>query len=235
MPKAIRDAHACCALYLIKNRFNGSAILHSIELYVDELLRSDPTPTLQDRLSHAQALVLYHIICLLDGDIRARVSAESQLITLEESACALLPYVDFDNVASKDEILPLYPIGPARAIWHDWILHESARRAYLFSLYFIQAYGIVSGLQPPYCDSRLQLCRSLAVSTQLWNSRCAVTFAKAWNQRGFFIVTDCSFDALLRDGKAEDMDTFAKMLMSSAMGIEEAEGRFTMRGSSLRA
>ncbi|KAM5341190.1 hypothetical protein ACJ41O_015299 [Fusarium nematophilum] len=145
MPKSIRgmNAHACCALYSIKNRFNGPAILHSVESYVDDLLQSDPAPTLQDRLAHTQALVLYHIIRLLDGDIHARGSAEHQLIALEESAFALLPYIDFDNLASKDEILPLYPIGTAKAFFHDWVLHESARRTYLFSFYFLQAYRII--------------------------------------------------------------------------------------------
>jgi hypothetical protein len=238
---SILDAHASCALYTLKTKSNAPFILRSIDSYVNTLLTSDPDrfPPLQSRLAHTQSLILYHIIRLLDGDIRARASAERQLPTLEDSAFALLAYVNFDevipNTFTKDkDTLPLYPIGPAKAAWREWILHESARRTFLFALYFIQAYRIIAGSEPPHCDGRLTLCRLLTVSASLWEAKDAVSFARAWNQRRFYVIRDCTFDGILREGRAEDVDAFGRMLMSSAMGIEEAEGWFASRGLNLR-
>ncbi len=219
----------------MKTKSNATAILRSVESYVQELLQSDIPPTLRDRLAHTQALVLYHIIRLLDGDIRARGSAERQLVLLEESAFALLPYINFDDYTSrKDSTLPLRPIGPAKTFWHDWILHESAMRTFLFSLFLLQSYRLLSGLVSPHCDARFHLCRAFTVSLPLWSADTVAAFAEAWNGRRYYIVTNASFDDMLRDGNAEDVDAFAKILMCSAKGIDEVEEWFVARGSSLR-
>jgi hypothetical protein len=237
MPRAMRDAHAGCAMYTTKTRANAPFVLRSLESFSDDLLASEPAPTLRARLAHTQALILYLVMRLLDGDIRARAAAEKQLDALDASAFALLPHVDWDNLVppAVDAFIPLYPAVRAAAAWRAWAIHESARRTFCFALYFLQAYRILAGLRGPDCDHRLMLCRALTVSAALWDASSAVAFARAWNERRYFIITAARLEDVLDEAGADDMDAFARMLLSSAMGIEEAEGWFASKGGNLRA
>lgn len=220
-------------MYSSKTKTSGPVILRCIESYVEDLLRSDPPSTIQERLAHTQALLLYHIIRLLDGDLRSRAQAERQLSNLDDSVDALLPYIEFDIDGPGKGQLSLYPLAPTKAFWTNWILQESARRTLLFSLYFLQAYRIIAGIQPALCDGRSAMCRSLTISSHLWYANSAVAFAQAWNENRYFVVPDCSFEPVIKEAAAEDVDAFGRIMLSSCMGIEEAEGWFAARGSSL--
>lgn len=229
------DVHACCCMYVMKTTTNSPIILRSIESYVDDLLRSPPPATVHERLAHAQALLLYHIIRLLDGDLRSRSHAERQLDNLEDCIMALLPDIEFDITGAHEGGLPLHPIGATKLFWRNWILQESARRTLLFGLFFLQAYRIVAGLVPVHCDEKLLMCRSLTVSSHLWDANTPVAFAQAWNQKRYFVVSNCSFHQVIEDAVAEDVDSFGKIMMTACMGVEEAEGWFAARGAMLQA
>lgn len=185
-------------------------------------------------MAHTQALCLYQIIRLFDGDVAARRSAEILIPSLENSALQLLNYVRFDDDLSALPELPLYPIQPTKDIWEDWILQESARRTALVTFFFLQAYRFMLGFVGLQCDGKLGLCHSWTLSAQLWNAKTAVEFAHAWSARQYFVVTNGQFAEILQEAKAEDVDTFGRIWISSLLGIEETEGWFASRGGSLR-
>lgn len=61
---------AACSLYLAKNDTNSGFVLRHVRLRAKELL-SNPSPcTPLEILSRAQALLLYQIILVFDGDVR---------------------------------------------------------------------------------------------------------------------------------------------------------------------
>src|SRR6478752_6041213 len=108
------DAHSSCALYMAKNRVNSPIIFRSIESRVNDLLSAPPPITPLDCLAHTQALILYQIIRLYDGDIGARTSAERIIPAIEASAMSLFSYAQFD-IEGTPGTLPLYPIAPTKA------------------------------------------------------------------------------------------------------------------------
>ncbi|KAF4471035.1 C6 finger domain-containing [Fusarium albosuccineum] len=230
--KAGPDAHAACALYLAKNRVNSPIIFRSIESRVNDLLSAPPPITPLDCVAHTQALILYQIIRLFDGDVSARASAERMIPAIEASAMSLFSHAQFDLDGASSS-LPLFPIAPTKTFWMDWILQESIRRTLLFSFYFVQIYRIMANYKGLHCDGRLGLCHSWTLSAHLWHASTPLEFAEAWKNKKHFVITNAVFGEVLQDAMAEDIDRFGRILISSLMGAEEAEGWFASRGGTL--
>ncbi|TVY61865.1 Transcription factor gsfR2 [Fusarium oxysporum f. sp. cubense] len=232
MPRSMQDAHSSCALYMAKNRINSPIIFRSIESRVNDLLSAPPPITPLDCLAHTQALILYQIIRLYDGDIGARTSAERIIPAIEASAMSLFSYAQFD-IEGTPGTLPLYPIAPTKAFWQDWILQESLRRTLLFSFYLVQTYRIMSGCKMLQCDGRLGLCHSWTLSAYLWNAMTPLGFAEAWRDKDHYVVTNAIFNGVLAEAEADDIDVFGKIMISSLLGRDEAEGWFASKGGKL--
>lgn len=227
------DAHAACALYLAKNRVNSPFIFRSIETRVNDLLSSPPPITPLDCLAHTQALILYQIIRLFDGDIGARASAERMIPAIESSAMSLFSHVQYDIDRTPTCSLPLFPIASTKTFWMDWILQESLRRTLLFTFYFMQIYRIMAGYRGLQCDGRMGLCHSWTLSAHLWNARSPLAFAEAWTNKNHLIVTDALFGKVLQEAMAHDVDVLGRIFISSLLGVDEAEGWFASRGGKL--
>ncbi|RSL51835.1 hypothetical protein CEP53_008297 [Fusarium sp. AF-6] len=227
------DAHAACALYLAKNRVNSPFIFRSIETRVNDLLSSPPPITPLECLAHTQALLLYQIIRLFDGDIGARASAERMIPAIESSAMSLFSHVQYDLDGTSTCSLPLFPIAPAKTFWMDWILQESLRRTLLFTFYFMQIYRIMAGYRGLQCDGRMGLCHSWTLSAHLWNARSPLAFAEAWTNKKHLVVTDALFGKVLQEAMAHDIDVLGRIFISSLLGVDEAEGWFASRGGKL--
>ncbi|RSL75429.1 hypothetical protein CEP51_010870 [Fusarium floridanum] len=227
------DAHAACALYLAKNRVNSPFIFRSIETRVNDLLSSPPPITPLECLAHTQALILYQIIRLFDGDIGARASAERMIPAIESSAMSLFSHVQYDLDGTSTRSLPLFPIAPAKTFWMDWILQESLRRTLLFTFYFMQIYRIMAGYRGLQCDGRMGLCHSWTLSAHLWNARSPLAFAEAWTNKKHLVVTDALFGKVLQEAMAHDVDVLGRIFISSLLGVDEAEGWFASRGGKL--
>ncbi|KAF4976218.1 hypothetical protein FZEAL_7081 [Fusarium zealandicum] len=232
MPRSMQDAHAACALYMAKNRVNSPIIFRNIESRVNDLLSSPAPITPLDCLAHTQALLLYQIIRLFDGDITARASAERIIPAIEASAMSLFSHVQFD-LDGRSSALPLFPVAPTKTFWMDWALQESLRRTLLFTFYFLQCYRTLAGYRGLQCDGRLGLCSSWTLSAHLWYTRTPLEFAEAWTNKKHFVVTNAVFGEVLREAMADDVDVFGKILISSLMGVDEAEGWFASRGGKL--
>jgi hypothetical protein len=68
MPSSMHAALAACSLYMAKNDANSKFVLRHIRLRARELLAGSHVGTPLDLLARAQALLLYQIIQVFDGD-----------------------------------------------------------------------------------------------------------------------------------------------------------------------
>ena len=187
-----------------------------------------------DSLAHTQSLILYLIILLFDGEISARAFGERLVPVLESSVIDLLSDVNFDIANTRVDALSKRSATSTREFWEDWIFQESARRTILFAYFLLQAYHCLIGTHNLHqCDGRQGLCRFLTLSVHLWTARSAVAFERAWREENHCLMIVGDFGELLDRARAQDVDTFGKILLSSAMGIEEAEAWFAARGGSL--
>ncbi len=189
------DAISSAALYMAKNDVNADVIHHCVESRVQDIL-SSPMPTSpHDILARTHALLIYQILRLFDPDIRARAAAEAVTPQLESAAFALVSHVSFDDATPEGNLrnyqpLPLYPLSSARDFWKSWIFQESARRTFLITFFFLQAYRTMKGVGPMQCDGKLYLIHSWTLSAHLWHASDPVDFAVAWKEKKHYVVTN---------------------------------------------
>ncbi|PLB43976.1 hypothetical protein P170DRAFT_394113 [Aspergillus steynii IBT 23096] len=232
MPRSMQDAFSCCAMYMARNEVNAPIILASFKTRIQDLLSSSPPTTPLEALAHTQALILYQIMRLFDGDIQARASAEPLISTLESSALSLLQYVHFPDPFEPEAIFP-GSIEPVMEFWTSWVFQESARRTVLVTFYFTQIYRLLHDDPNMQCDGRLGLVHSWYFSAGLWHAQSAFDFAVAWTEKEHFVVYDANFTDVLQRARPTDVDLFGRMLLSAVLGIDEVRAWFYSRGAIL--
>lgn len=172
---------------------------------------------------------------LFDGDVAARARAERLIPALEASTMHLLSFVRFDSELLRATDLATFPVQPARELWRDWRLHESARRTALITFYMLQAYRAMAAPPGQHAGARCAaLKHSWTLSRGLWHAESAVEFASCWREGRWFVVTNGRWEDTLRQARADDVDSFGKMWITALMGVEETEGWFAAKGGSLR-
>lgn len=218
-----------------KNRCNAPVVLRSIHARTNELMAQPEPTTPLESLARTQALLLYHIIRVFDCDIATRASAERTQSALEDSAMALLAHVNFDVGAQlpPSTELPLHPLAATRAFWRDWVFQESGRRTLIFTFFLLQAHRVLSGQPVSSCDGRLGMCHSFTLSAPLWHARSPVEFARAWSETSHLVVVNASLGKVMGEARAHHVDLFGKIVLTSIVGVDEAEGWFASRGGSL--
>ncbi|KIH91201.1 hypothetical protein SPBR_01743 [Sporothrix brasiliensis 5110] len=219
MPRAMEDALSSCALYQAKNSVNTSVVLRTIDRRLHDLLAApEPTSPLEC-IAKTQALLLYNIIGIFDTDINARATVENTQPLLRRAARRLLSFITFDALQDAPDEAAL--VLSAHAFWDSWVLMESARRTFLISLYFMHLYSVVVGSPLRTCDERKYLNRYWTISASLWHASCPLDFARAWRANRFFLARIGNFDQLLAEARAEDIDDFSRIFLSSLMGIDD--------------
>ncbi|KAF4773935.1 hypothetical protein HER10_EVM0006794 [Colletotrichum scovillei] len=233
MPRDMQDAQACCALYITKSKINSSFVLRTIQARAHELLASPMPKNRLDILARFHAILLYQIIRLFDGDISMRASAQHTLSSLEHTILALLPFVKWEPEQPATGPAQDYTACPTKDFWQEWIFQESARRTIFFTCFFLVAYSALVGTLTNGCEERYVFCQSWTMSAHLWKAPTVVDFAVAWKEKQHLVITKQGFEEALRDASADDIDAFGKILLVSALGIEDARLWFYNRGSCL--
>ncbi|CAP71601.1 uncharacterized protein PODANS_6_520 [Podospora anserina S mat+] len=244
MPQSMQDAYSSCALHLSKNPINTDIITRNIESRITTLL-STPLPLSSPRelLSRVQSLLLYQILRVLDNSYKSFSAINDTIAPLEEAAFALMSHITFEEgtfdspsdhplqpptsqqpPAKSDEILPLYPLDTTRKFWEVWVFQESARRTFLIVFFFVQIYRLMKGEVPTKCDGRLGMNSSFTLGEGVWKARDPLSFGIAWGEGRRWAV---------KNAKAEDVDVFSKMVLSSFLGIDEARGWLMSTGGDL--
>lgn len=97
IPRCVQDAYTALSTYQNRKESNKTIVTSLLEQRVKQLLADQPRPpsgttsdddagaaalNIFEHLARVQALLIYQIICLYDGDIRLRHVAETQIPTL---------------------------------------------------------------------------------------------------------------------------------------------------------
>ncbi|KAH8732442.1 hypothetical protein GQ44DRAFT_766582 [Phaeosphaeriaceae sp. PMI808] len=230
MPRHLQDAHAACALYVTKNGTNNEFVSRFIHGRVEELLASPLPHQSTELLARAHAVMLFQAMLVFGSDIKLYSQAELLLNHMSEIGTNLLTL----STQQSDPMgsLPLYPSTTACAAWTSYIFRESLRRTLLAIHQFATTCRILCGQLVP-CMDHLVIGNRVTISAQLWNSSSAFDYALAWNNSKHFLVKELDFNEVFRDAKAEDVGTFAKMLMIGLHGEDDIKGWFYTRGATL--
>lgn len=162
LPEPIQDAFTALTAYQSKTEATQRVVLYIVEQRADRLLEQqslydgDAALIILDTLAHlarTQALLIYSIICLLDGDIRARCHAESYIETLTTWAKQLWESAGLciasshsgkgsepENISENALIPGLNTDGTIPSAWQAWLFSESIRRTYITATLVTAAY-----------------------------------------------------------------------------------------------
>ncbi|KAK6066347.1 alcohol dehydrogenase GroES-like domain-containing protein [Seiridium cupressi] len=157
-PVVYQDLLGLSAMYCQKSLQNRAVIFSMLDSRIDSLVNSSKTSSwsTKDYLVGVQALIMYQIIRLFDGDIRQRASAERQSGTLEDWTLHL-----------QSSINLLYEDCSNESLYKCWIFVESARRTILMSI-LLQA--LYSSLKDGFCTSVPRMAYlPVTVNGALWS------------------------------------------------------------------
>ncbi|KAJ5105268.1 hypothetical protein NUU61_002615 [Penicillium alfredii] len=168
LPESIQDAMMLCALYKEKNEANEAWVFRCINSKTASLLdRLAQSPQLVlEQLAAVQALILYQIIRLFDGDIRQRAEAERADRTMSSWIKQLQLYMNPADSDLQAEDCPAVEKNNDR--WQNWLLDESVRRT-VITCYTLQ--GMYSYLKNGWDNSHNEFkCLSFYTQKALWDA-----------------------------------------------------------------
>ncbi|KAK6069483.1 alcohol dehydrogenase GroES-like domain-containing protein [Seiridium cupressi] len=204
-PVVYQDLLGLSAMYCQKSLQNRAVIFSMLDSRIDSLVNSSKTSSwsTKDYLVGVQALIMYQIIRLFDGDIRQRASAERQSGTLEDWTLHL-----------QSSINLLYEDCSNESLYKCWIFVESARRTILMSI-LLQA--LYSSLKDGFCTSVPRMAYlPVTVNGALWSVP-----EETWWQftlgSGGDLMTYHDFTVMWNEGQPLYTDIYETILLAACI------------------
>ena len=238
-PQCIQDAYMALSCYLHRNPSNEQAIFQIIQDKARQLVEQD-TPSADSssgtvsvssasldpltQLARAQALLVYQLIGLYDGNIRLRCIAESHIPVLNSwmrQAVDRASQSDFLGnfiVSSSSAEAAANGVPWERLVWYSWILAESLRRTWL----------VVSAMQAVYLTNQDGVAHCLGgmmfTSRQgFWEAPSALAWQKRCSEVYGGLVRLTETEKLFTMVAPENLDDFAKLILEVTFGMEQIE------------
>ncbi|OGM42929.1 cop9 signalosome complex subunit [Aspergillus bombycis] len=204
LPEAIQDAFTVSASYYTRTPETEDTIFRIMEAKTANLLNQHhPENTLEELLAVVQALLIFHIIQLFDGDIRQRSLAEQNMDTLRAWTMQL-------QVRTGE-------LGPAAPTWREWILAESIRRTVIVSI-------LIEGLYSVLKVGRCTIVRALSIlpftsGATLWDLTTDASWLAQSHRLGSDTVLYGDFARAFENGRVlGKLDAFEKTLLAPCLG-----------------
>ncbi|KAH7305881.1 hypothetical protein B0I35DRAFT_109688 [Stachybotrys elegans] len=143
-PPCILTCFTVAVLYTNRTQTNTMMVMQAIHQNADTLVGSEasrPSATPVEKLARTQALFVYQIIQLMDGDVSLRVKGERNLPLLQkwlEELCTVRE--NLRDLAPMDNLL-IRQQPPQE--WERWIFAESVRRTIITGLSFLKLYELM--------------------------------------------------------------------------------------------
>ncbi|KAL6798856.1 hypothetical protein GGI42DRAFT_328150 [Trichoderma sp. SZMC 28013] len=238
LPDSVQDAFTSLSSYHSKTPATEKMVLRIIETRVNNLVNGQNPTDVGDfgvvmldpacHLARTQALLIYKIIRLFDGDIRARAQAEKDIDTLSLWARQLWQSAGL-GVASnhKDLVNKPHPNpvdtqlrtdGSLSCTWQSWIFSESVRRTYLTATLTEAVYlTLKQGFAP--CPGGI----IFSCGAGLWDAPTPFTWLKHYQSNVVNSIRCVEGEHLFSHVKASDVDEFCHATMIVSYGLERFE------------
>ncbi|KAI0483853.1 hypothetical protein F4859DRAFT_512490 [Xylaria cf. heliscus] len=212
---------ATCLLYVSRTPANMAMVMRALsdnarELVDIEVCRVPSAPI--EKLARSQALFLYQIIRLFDGDVALRAQGEKDMGLLKTWLGELCHIRDNLGDLARLEYTSVREQPPVE--WEKWIFAECVRRT------IIMAYGVMGLYEilkdPQYLDpiNTWAYAHRWTLGRSLWNAGSPAEFQRAWKDSSHFVIANFAFDNFLEYGKGEDVDEFAEVILNTYMGMD---------------
>jgi len=193
---------------------NENLIFQIMSRKLGELVSKYQYCSFEDELASVQALILYQIVRLFDGDIRQRSIAESQFPVLDMWAIHLRQRSEFE----------LHP-SIQSSTYRKWLFLESVRRTVLMAVFLKSIYHAV---KDGFCSQVPDMAGlPITVKGELWESKSEGEWMQATRGRQPDLLTYHEFVEIWDGGPlGKDVEDFQKMLLLACIGEEGLQTRF---------
>ncbi|CAH0017850.1 unnamed protein product [Clonostachys rhizophaga] len=177
-------------------------------------------------LCRTQALIVFQLMGLFDGDIRARAQAEDTSRTVLKWAEGLIQSAVADVTAQhhpgrSDQIVPgpmaLRSDGSLDSTWKAWALSESIRRTWIVAN-LLEAAFLIQKQGFAICPGSI----GFTGKSGMWNASSPHEWLRSVQAKTTTnLVVFCrGLDKLLTNGKPPDVDEFSQALLTYGCGRE---------------
>jgi hypothetical protein len=163
MPYSMRSCFAVSGLYSNMTSSNKTSVFRVLCQHLSELKRQQLATTPHEKLARTQALFLYQIICLFDGDLTLRSNADRDMPLLQDwidELCKIRENLrtpeSMVNVDARGRPNPprSWEVGTLKRLqflspalltdWSKWwIFSESVRRTIVMAYAFLGLWGVM--------------------------------------------------------------------------------------------
>ena len=245
-PRCIQDAYTVLSCYLHKTASNEQTILQIIEDRAKQLLAEHSSPLADslleninsssvtlDSLEHiarVQALLVYQVLCLYDGDIRLRHIAESHIPVLnswmqqmvEHASHAVCLGGSVISSAHEQTVVGFSLTDIAHCenlLWYSWIIAESIRRTWLVASGIQGAYLVMQQRRAIPCQGGMMFTTRQGV----WEAQSARAWEKLCSEVNVGLMQVAETDKLFTEVAPEDVDDFTILILQATFGEERME------------
>ncbi|KAK0638458.1 hypothetical protein B0T16DRAFT_421221 [Cercophora newfieldiana] len=232
-PQSILSCFASCVLYANRTPENAAMVMQSLHRNTNELMETEGSGRLGlvtpiEKLARTQALFLYLVVRLFDGDVALRASGERDVDKLREwlaELCKIRDNLGGDVKEGNDSL-------EEEVDWERWIFAESLRRTILMAYSVMTMYGVLKGSEDKRDLDSWNFVHRWTLSRWLWEATSPSEFQRMWKEKPHFIITNYSFEHFLQCGRGKDVDEFAEILLSVYAGVEATKEFISADGKS---
>ena len=241
LPSVMEDAYTSVTAFLSKNDANKSMVMRMLENRVRQLTDSQPDAldgsvgmVMIDTMSHlarTQALFIYQLIRLFDGDIRTRAQAELHIDLLRkwakqmwESATMDIGMVRLCSTFQEAEDVScgmnnaFQTDGTVESLWRAWIVGESIRRTYLATVCVLSVYSTLKQGWSP-CPGGL----TFTSRSGLWDATSPYKWLEVSRFGGETSIESLRCGRLFEEARPNDVDDFTTAVLMVSHGKERLE------------
>ncbi|KAK4033725.1 transcription factor gsfR2 [Parachaetomium inaequale] len=245
LPPVLQDAFAVSAAYAAKNAANSDLVMQLVESKATALLYSPDQGnwTIMEQLAALQALLVYQMVRLFDGDIRQRALAETvepvqaawtaalqarvggeifQGVDLQQAAMLdPLASAQFASGAGNHSAHAVTVNDDPATAWQRWLFNETARRTIITS-FMIQ--GIYAMAKQGYCRlGPVVTDMSFTSGSRLWAAKTPGRWRRAVGETDPGWVNRMDFVDMLGRADPRNLDEFGVMMAVTYRGKDVIE------------
>lgn len=218
---ALQDAMSACALYCLRGVANQALVFRNLEHRCQQLTTGTNAlfSSRTDLLAALQALLLYQMIRLFDGDIRLRAHAEV------DAPVAILWASHLRACTSNATQTALVSQTPATTTiaaidcesdWQSWLVDESVRRTVITTFMLQGVYNFLKCGQ----DSPPELSFTFTAQAALWSAQSNIAWRKAQEERERLVIQVTRWDEGVAKAKPMDLEELGILVMTMIWGPE---------------
>ncbi|KAI1159644.1 hypothetical protein F5B18DRAFT_655445 [Nemania serpens] len=234
-PQCIVSCFTTCVLYANRTPTNTAMVMRALSGSARDLVDAEVCRVVSmpiEKLARSQALFLYQIIRLFDGDVALRAQGEKDMGLLKtwlDDLCHIrnnlgdLARLEYATVREQPSIE-----------WEKWIFSECVRRTILIAYAVIGLFELLKDPEHTDLDNPWAYVHRWTLGRSLWKANSSAEFQIAWKETPHCVVSNFFLEDFIENGTGNDVDEFAEILLNAYMGVDAMKEFMTTQKNNAR-